>query len=129
MAGPDSATRAQFRKPGEVRNARAWNGSERPCSNLAPHPGGRNFGSVGEEVAGLVVIAETGGDAAGDPVEAETVQGASLLGGQGLEVWQERGPGEASELVDPLVLEGVALGDHVCRVDRQIGKVDGLGRL
>jgi len=34
---------------------------------------------VGQQVAGLVVIAEAGGDAAGDPVEAETVQGAPLL--------------------------------------------------
>lgn len=37
----------------------------------------------GEELAGLVVIAEADGDAAGDLVEAETFQGASLLGGQG----------------------------------------------
>jgi hypothetical protein len=41
----------------------------------------------------------------------------------------EPGPGEASELVDPLVLEGLTPCDHVCRVDRQVGKVGGLGRL
>src|SRR6185369_11275073 len=64
---------------------------------------------AGEQVAGLVVIAEAGGDAAGDPVEAETVQGASLLGGQGLEVRQEGGgfgvAAHFGEVVDEVVTD------------------------
>src|SRR6185369_15006953 len=79
----------------------------------------------GEEVAGLVVVAEAGGDAAGDPVEAETVQGASLLGGQGLEVRQEGGgfgvAAHFGEVVDEVVADaeekaGIALG-----VDQAVG--------
>jgi hypothetical protein len=71
--------------------------------------GEEGLADIGEEVAGLIVIAEAGGDAAGDPVEAETVQGASLLGGQGLEVREEGGgfgvAAHFGEVVDEVVAD------------------------
>jgi hypothetical protein len=74
---------------------------------------------VGEEAAGLVVIAEAGGDAAFDPGEADAVESAALGGCQDAEVWQEVGglgvAAHLGEVVDEVVADaedeaGIALG-------------------
>ena len=40
----------------------------------------------------------------------------------------EGSPGEAAELIDPLLLEGLTLWNHLRPMDRQVGEVDGFGR-
>jgi len=84
----------------------------------------------GEEVAGLFVIAEAGGDAAGDPVEAETVQGASLLGGQGLKVWQEVGgfgvAAHFGEVVEEVVTDAKVESRISDGIDEAVGFLQGV---
>jgi hypothetical protein len=41
----------------------------------------------------------------------------------------ESGPGEGSELVDPLLVEKAAFRDSVRHVDREVGEVEGFGWL
>jgi len=83
----------------------------------------------GEEVTGVVVIAQAGGDAAFDPIQAEAIQGAPLLGGEGAEVRQEIGglgvAAHFGQIVDEVVTDAEEEARVAGGVDEAVGFLEG----